>query len=272
MGFRGIGKRRGAGMTPVEAYIRRRLQRKRLLLMTHVIVGYPSFDANMAMLEAMQQADADLVELQLPFSEPIADGPVFVRANQCALEAGVAWDNYFAFMQRASAAFDFKVLMMGYYNSILQMGHERFCACLSEHGGEGFIVADLPPEEADDLHQYAASYRQAPIVMMTPVNSQTRLQEIGSKASGFVYCVARRGVTGRHTQVDESLEAFIARCRSATSVPLALGFGLRSRQDLEQVTGLVDIGIIGTALLTAWEQGGAERYSALLQELASVAA
>ena len=258
-------------MTPIEDYIRQRLRRKRLLLMTHAIVGYPSFDANMAMLEAMQQADVDLVELQLPFSEPIADGPVFVRANQCALEAGVAWDNYFAFMQRASAAFDFKILMMGYYNSILQMGHEQFCACLSEHGGEGFIVADLPPQEADDLHQYAASYRQAPIVMMTPVNSEPRLREIGAKASGFVYCVARRGVTGRHTQVDEGLEAFIARCRSATSVPLALGFGLRTQQDLQQIKGLVDVGIIGTALLTAWEQGGIKSYSALLQELSSAA-
>ena len=82
-----------------------------------------------------------------------------------------------------------------------------------------------------------------------------------------MYCVARRGVTGRHTQVDESLEAFIARCRSATSLPLALGFGLRTHQDLQQVTGLVDIGIIGTALLTAWEQGGMEGYSTLLHEL-----
>ena len=259
-------------MTPVEAYVRERLRRKRLLLMTHAIVGYPSFDANMRMLEAMQKADVDLVELQLPFSEPIADGPVFVRANQCALDAGVAWDGYFAFMQRAAAAFDFKILMMGYYNSILQMGHERFCACLSEHGGEGFIVADLPPQEAGDLHRYAASYRQAPIVMMTPVNSAPRLREIGASARGFVYCVARRGVTGRHTRVDDSLEAFIARCRSATSLPLALGFGLRTDRDLRQVAGLVDIGIIGTALLAAWEEGGAPRYGALLQELASAAA
>ena len=267
MGRGGHRERRGAGMTPMEAYIRRRLQKKRLLLMTHAIVGYPSFEANMAMLEAMQRADVDLVELQLPFSEPIADGPVFVRANQSALEAGVVWENYFAFMQRAAAAFDFKILMMGYYNSILQMGHERFCACLAEHGGDGFIVADLPPEEADDLHQYAAAYRQAPVVMMTPVNSEPRLREIAARADGFVYCVARRGVTGRHTQVDEGLEAFIARCRSATTLPLALGFGLRTHQDLQQITGLVDIGIIGTALLTTWEQGGKERYSALLQEL-----
>ncbi len=271
MGCRENRKRRDAGMTPMEDYIRQRLQRKRLLLMTHAIVGYPSFEANMAMLEAMQRADVDLVELQLPFSEPIADGPVFVRANQYALEAGVAWENYFAFMQRVTAAFDFKVLMMGYYNSILQMGHERFCACLAEHGGGGFIVADLPPEEADDLHQYAAAYQQAPTVMITPLNSAPRLQKTPPTPTAFVYCVARRGVTGRQTQVDESLEAFIARCRSATSLPLALGFGLRTHQDLQRVKGLVDIGIIGTALLTAWEQGGAERYSALLQELTSAA-
>ncbi len=271
MGGRDNHERRGIGMTHLEGYIRQRLQRKRPLLMTHAIVGYPSFEANMTMLEIMQRADVDLVELQLPFSEPIADGPVFVHANQRALEAGVAWETYFAFMQRATAVFDFKVLMMGYYNSILQMGHERFCACLAEHGGDGFIVADLPPEEADDLHQYAAAYQQAPIVMMTPVNSEPRLREIAAKASGFVYCVARRGVTGRHTQVDERLEAFIARCRSATSLPLALGFGLRTHQDLQQVKGLVDIGIIGTALLTAWKEGGAERYHALLQELTSAA-
>jgi tryptophan synthase alpha chain len=135
-------------MTPLERYLRQRLQRKPLLLMTHVVVGYPSLDANLAMLEAMQRAEVDVVELQLPFSEPIADGPVFVRANQQALAAGMNWARYFQFMQRVSTAFDFKILMMGYYNSVLQMGHATFCAGLAAHGGSGFILADLPPEEA----------------------------------------------------------------------------------------------------------------------------
>jgi tryptophan synthase alpha chain len=132
--------------TPLESYIRQRLQRKKMLLMTHAVVGYPDLDANMRMLEAMQQADVDLVELQLPFSEPIADGPVFLRANQGALDAGMNWERYFQLMQRASRAFDFKVLMMGYYNSVFRMGHETFCNCLSENGGSGFIVADFPPQ------------------------------------------------------------------------------------------------------------------------------
>ena len=112
----------------------------------------------------------------LPFSEPIADGPVFVRANQYALEAGMNWERYFKFMQRATSAFDFKILMMGYYNSVLQMGHETFCARLAEHGGSGFIVADLPPEEASDLLQYADAHHLSPIVLMTPTNALARLQ------------------------------------------------------------------------------------------------
>jgi tryptophan synthase alpha chain len=254
-------------MTPVETYIRQRLQRKRLLLMTHAVVGYPSLEANMAMLEAMQRADVDLVELQLPFSEPIADGPVFVRANQRALEAGMNWQRYFHFMQRAASSFDFKLLLMGYYNSIVQMGHERFCASVAEHGGSGFIVVDLPPEESGDLLQHADTHRLCPIVLMTPTNATSRLQEIARYARGFVYCVARKGVTGKPTHLDGSLEAFIARCRRATSLPLALGFGLRTGADLRRLHGLADIGIVGTALLETWEQGRGEQYERLLQDL-----
>ncbi|MBM3224763.1 MAG: tryptophan synthase subunit alpha [Candidatus Tectomicrobia bacterium] len=254
-------------MTSLETYLRQRLQRKKLLLMTHAVVGYPSLDANMAMLEAMQRAEVDVVELQLPFSEPIADGPIFVRANQHALEAGMNWEQYFRFMQRASAAFDLKILMMGYYNSVLQMGHADFCATLAEHGGSGFIVADLPPEEATDLLQHAEAHHLAPIVLMTPTNSPARLQAIARYARGFVYCVARRGVTGKRTQLDESLEAFMARCRQATSLPLSLGFGLRTGDDLRRLHGLADMGTLGTVLLATWEQGGAVQYEQLLQDL-----
>lgn len=254
-------------MTPLETYIRQRLQRKKLLLMTHAVVGAPSLDANMAMLEAMQRADVDVVELQLPFSEPIADGPVFVRANQQALNAGLNWQRYFDFMQRARAAFDMQILMMGYYNSVLQMGHETFCACLAEHGGSGFIVADLPPEEAGDLFQHAATHQLSPIMLMTPTNTLARLHTIAQQARGFIYCVARRGVTGQRTAIDTSIEAFMARCRQATTLPLALGFGLRTGADLRRLHGLADMGVFGTILLSTWEQGGSTQYAQLLQEL-----
>jgi tryptophan synthase alpha chain len=254
-------------MTALEAYIRARQQRKKLLLMTHTVVGYPSLEANMAMLEAMQRADADLVELQWPFSEPIADGPIFVRANQGALDAGITREQYFHFVQRVARTFDFKILMMGYYNNVFQMGHESFCATLAEHGGSGFVLADIPPEEAGDLYQHAEHYRLAPVILMTPATPTARLHKLAQQARGLVYCVARRGVTGVHTRIDPSLDAFIARCRQATPLPLALGFGLQTGADLRRVREIIDIGTVGTALLAAWEQGGAAQYEALLQEL-----
>ena len=256
----------------LETYVRERLAHKNMLLMTHAVVGFPSFDDNMAMLEVMQRVGADIVELQLPFSEPIADGPIFVRANQHALGAGVNWEQYFRFMERASKAFDFKILMMGYYNSVFQMGHETFIACLAEHGASGFIVGDLPPEEAGSLFVEADRFDLAPIVLMTPTNSMERLRQIAQYARGFVYCAARKGVTGAHTQIDQSLEAFIARCRDVTSLPLCLGFGLRSGSDLQRIRHHVDIAIVGTALLEAWEQGGADGYEHLLRGMVTAAA
>ena len=177
------------------------------------------------------------------------------------------WERYFTFMQRVTTTFDFKILMMGYYNSVLQMGHDTFCACLAEHGGSGFIVADLPHEEARDLLLHADTHHLSPIVLMTPTNSMARLQEIARHARGFVYCVARKGVTGKQTPLDDSLEAFMARCRRATSLPLALGFGLRTSADLRRLHGLADMGILGTVLLTTWEQGGAAQYERLLGDL-----
>src|SRR5439155_18925585 len=189
------------------------------------VVGCPGPDANVGLLEPMARGDVDVAQLPLRSSGPIAERPVFVRANQHALEAGMNWERYFTFMQRASSAFDLKILMMGYYNSVLQMGHATFCACLAEHGGSGFIVADLPHEEARDLLLHADTHHLSPIVLMTPTNSMSRLQEIARHARGFVYCVARKGVTGKQTPLDDSLEAFMARCRRATSLPLALGFG-----------------------------------------------
>src|SRR3990170_4617323 len=122
--------------------------------MTHVVVGYPSLEANWTMLEAMDAARVDLVELQLPFSEPIADGPWFVKANQEAIRAGTSWTTYF----------DFAVLFMGYYNSVFRMGGERFCARLAAAGMRGFIVADLPPEEAAALNATARAHALDPIL------------------------------------------------------------------------------------------------------------
>jgi len=150
----------GARTAGLESHVRERLAKKPLLLMAHVVVGYPSLDANWAMLEAMDGAGVDLVELQLPFTEPIADGPSFVKANHDAIQAGTAWRAYFDLTARAATRFSFPILFMGYYNSILQMGEERFAERLADAGGRGFIAADLPPVNHEEWH-HEGIYRQA---------------------------------------------------------------------------------------------------------------
>ena len=123
-------------------YLNNRLKKHKILLMTHAVVGYPSLEENWKMLEAMGEADVDLVELQMPFSEPSADGPLFVKANQDALRNGVRWKDYFDLMKSASERFNFPVLMMNYCNTAFSMGFEAYCSIIRIHGGKGFIIPD----------------------------------------------------------------------------------------------------------------------------------
>lgn len=251
----------------LDHYIKEKLREQDILLMTHAVAGFPSLEANWRMLECMQEAGVDLVELQLPFSEPIADGPLFVQANQSALQQGLHWDEYFDFLKKASDRFSFPLLFMGYYNSVFCMGNQNFCERLQQAGAHGYIIADLPPEQAAELDGQARGLGLDPIHLMTPTNSDARLHEIAANAAGFVYCVARKGVTGSKTTLDQATLDYIARCRAATPLPLALGFGIKSAADVRLLTGKADIAIVGTACLEAWQQGGAEGYTEFLYSL-----
>ena len=249
------------------AYIHERRASKRILLMTHVIVGYLSLEANWRMLEIMADADVDMVELQMPFSEPVADGPTFVRANQGALQRGLLVEEYLDLLRRSASTFGFPHLWMGYYNTVYRMGHERFCSALRDGGAVGHILPDLPFDEYGDLFELSRRDGLSPVLLMTPTNTDERLGAIGENASGFVYAVARKGVTGKKTELAQDLFGFVERCRRATDLPLALGFGLRHGQDLGRLHDVAEIGIVGSALLEAWEQGGESAYVDLLADL-----
>ncbi len=253
----------------LEPYIRSKLKEKDILLMTHAVIGYPSLEDNWAMLECMAEANVDLVELQLPFSEPIADGPAFIKANQGALEHNIHWYDYFDFFKKASDAFDFPLLFMGYYNSVFTMGEEKFCERLKTAGGSGYIIADLPMESGFELDMAGQQHDLDHIQIMTPVNSDDRMQQIADHASGFLYCVARKGVTGKATSFDDSISEYIQRCRKATDLPLAMGFGIKTTEQVNALKGKADIAIIGTACLEVWEQQGKENYKEFLKSLAA---
>jgi tryptophan synthase alpha chain len=251
----------------LEQYIRQRGKAKELLLMTHVVCGYPSFDANWRELEIMAKYDVDLVELQFPFSEPSADGPLFVKANQYAVDNGVRPGDCFEFMEKVVAHFPFKVLMMGYYNTVFKMGEKVFIDRLANAGGCGYIIPDLPVEEAHELHALSEGRQLAPILLMTPTNTEARLEVLGGAARGFIYAVARRGVTGDKTEMGDDLIAFIQRCRRHTHLPIGVGFGVSQKSHLDFLRGQAEIAIIGTAALKAWEEGGEMGLSTFFSEL-----
>ncbi|MBF0286266.1 MAG: tryptophan synthase subunit alpha [SAR324 cluster bacterium] len=248
-------------------HIQERLRHKRILLMTHAVVGFPSLQANWDMLEIMQKAGVDLVELQLPFTEPSADGELFVKANQAALKSGIRIDDYFAFMQKATAAFDFPIFMMSYYNPVFVMGHQTVCQRLKESGSWGYILPDLPVEEYGDLFEYSKAAGLHPILLCAPTNTPQRLRKIAQQGSGFLYCVARKGVTGAKTDINENVDDFITRCRDCSELSIALGFGLSKGEDIQDLHGKVEIAIVGSALLRSWLEKGPEGYQNHLTEL-----
>jgi tryptophan synthase alpha chain len=251
----------------LEDYLRERKAHKDLLVMTHVVCGYPSFEDNWAELEVMAEFGVDIVELQFPFSEPSADGPMFVRANELALKRGVTPADCFAFMKKVADHFPFKVLMMGYYNTAFKMGAETFLTRLREAGGCGYILPDLPVDEARELHSLSAQYGLDPVLLMTPTSTDRSLEKLGAAARGMIYAVARKGVTGSKTDMGDDLDQFLARCRRHTNLPIGVGFGVSTRQDIDFLRGRADMVIIGTAALRAWEEGGAEELRSYFRDL-----
>lgn len=248
-------------------YLQKRISQKKTLLMTHLIVGYPSIDANRQMLDIMESCGVDLIELQWPFSEPIADGPLFVKANQEALLHGVTRDSYWRFFEEASTRVSAPLFMMGYYNPVFQMGHAAFCNTLKQAGGVGFILPDLPIENYETLWPLSRAQELASIMLLTPTNTLHRLQTLADHGSGFLYCVARKGVTGSHTQLGNEVDTFLQQCRAVSTLPLAVGFGLSSPQDLQLIEGKAEITVIGSALLRVWEQQGSAAYHDYLKQL-----
>ena len=251
----------------LNSYLSGRLAEKEILLMTHIVLGYPSFEADMKMIEIMVEAGVDLMELQIPFSEPTADGPVIARANQRALEKGATVEACLNFAYIVARTFDIPFLIMSYYNLPFNYGIKRFVSLLSDYGLPGAIIPDIPPEEGWEY--LAAMQRQdlAPILIYTPTTSLERMRYIASFAAGFIYCVARKGVTGEETNFSDRLAAYLNKCRQGTDLPLALGFGIKRRSEIDFLKGKVDIAVIGSQTICVMEENGIEAVGRYIRGL-----
>jgi len=242
----------------LEEYLRARKRDKGILLMTHLVLGYPSFAVNHEVIRQMVENGVDLIELQIPFSEPVADGPMIVKANQDSLAGGTKVADCLEFAAEITAAYDIPFLFMTYYNILFKFGLEQFFRKAVEIGIKGFIVPDLPPEEGEEFLKLADRYDIAPILIYAPTSTEERMRDLATHARGFIYCVARRGVTGRQTDFTSDFEAYLARCRRNTDLPLAVGFGISTREDVKYLAGQADIAVIGTATIRLVEESGPE--------------
>jgi tryptophan synthase alpha chain len=242
----------------LENTLREALNKKKILLMTHLVLGYPSFEINREVIRQMVENGVDLIELQIPFSEPVADGPMILKANQESIAKGVKLEQCLGFAAEITAEFHIPFLFMTYYNILYKYGLEEFIDRAYNINIQGFIIPDLPPEEGNEYIEQMKSRHMAPVNIFAPTSTKERMQLLAQNGAGFIYCVARRGVTGKKTDFDHDFDEYIARCRSATDLPLAVGFGIRSREDVDFLTGKADIAVIGTETIRLVNEKGAE--------------
>ena len=249
--------------------LQQRLQDKPILLMTHLVLGYPSLEINREVIRKMAENGVDCIELQIPFSEPMADGPVILKASQDALAGGIRVEDSFVFAEEMVREFpQVNFLFMTYYNIVFCYGLEKFINRSAEIGIKGFIIPDLPPEEGGEYLRLAADNDMAAIMFFTPTSTDERMIEVAGQGSGFIYCVARRGVTGEHTEMDENLAGYLERCRRATELPLAVGFGISSRKDVAMLEAKADMAVIGTATIKLVDREGVDAVGPFIRALA----
>ena len=245
-------------MSTLEEIIRTHLQDRKILLMTHLVLGYPSFEVNREVIRQMVENGVNLIELQIPFSEPVADGPMILKANQQSIAKGSKVEQCLEFAGEITAEFHIPFLFMTYYNILYKYGLEKFINSAYDINIKGFIIPDLPPEEGKEYLEQVKKSDIAPIQIFAPTSSIERMQLLAANGAGFIYCVARRGVTGKKTEFDQDFNEYMERCRSATSLPLAVGFGIRSKKEVDFLTGKADIAVIGTETIRLVDDKGAD--------------
>jgi len=251
----------------LESYIRKTLEERDILLMTHIVLGYPSLEESFYLIKEMVEAGVDLMELQIPFSEPTADGPVIVRANQAVLKMGTTVDNCLDLARNVTQSFDIPFLFMTYYNIPFKYGIRRFVSAMSDMDIKGAIIPDIPPEEGRDYLEAINKQGLDPILIFSPNTSTGRMKYIASFAGGFIYCVARKGVTGKDTDFSSELAAYLSRCRQTTQLPIAVGFGIQEKRDVDFLKGKADIAVIGTQSIRIMEQEGVKAVGDFVRTL-----
>ena len=222
----------------------------RLALVAYVTCGFPDPEATPRIVEALVEGGADIIELGVPFSDPVADGATIQNSSFRALEAGMTTARCLEIAGRASRqAGGVPIVLMSYVNPILAFGGEAFVERAAAAGVDGLIVVDLPPEEGEELRGRCRAAGIDNVLLVAPNSDDERIKLVADQASGFLYCVSVAGVTGARAALPAALPAFLARVRRQTSLPLAVGFGVSRPEHLRSLHGLAEAAVVGSAIV-----------------------
>jgi tryptophan synthase alpha chain len=236
-------------------------------LVAYLTAGDPSLDATEQFVLALADAGADVIELGVPFSDPVADGPVIQRASERALRIGTTLAGVLSLVQSLRAKTDVPLVLFSYYNPVLQMGLEKFADAAKSAGTDGVLITDVTPEEGVEYRAAMSSRGLDTIFLAAPTSTDERLTLIAKSSSGFLYLISRTGVTGAKDQLAEELPALARRVRRVTELPIAIGFGISQPGHVAVLGGLADAAVVGSALVEEIER--AETVEAAADALAA---
>ena len=223
-------------------------------LVAYITAGDPSLAATEKIVLAAANAGADVIELGVPFSDPVADGPTIQRASDRALRGGTTLAGVIELVRRIRTHSEVPLVLFSYFNPILQMGLEKFAAAAAAAGADGVLATDLTPEEAVEYRATMQAHDLDTIFLAAPTSTDARLERIGAASSGFLYVISRAGVTGERESLPAELPALIRRARKFTTLPIAVGFGISLPTQVTVLGGIADAAVVGSALMAAVEK------------------
>ena len=232
-------------------------------MVAYITAGDPSVEATLKFVLALAEAGADVIELGVPFSDPLADGPTIQRASERALKSGTTLSRVIDLVHRIRLSSQVPLVLFSYYNPILQMGHEKFASAAANAGADGVLATDLTPEESEDYRRILAAHHLDTIFLGAPTSTDERLAKIAACSSGFLYLISRTGVTGAKDALPDDLPALIRRTRGVTKLPIAVGFGISLPGHVSVLGGLADAAVVGSALVSEIEKAPSVDAAAL---------
>jgi len=218
-------------------------------LIPYITVGYPSVETTLKVVPLLASSGCDIIELGIPFSDPLADGATIQQASYQSLRQGITPKLCFELVQELRHRVEIPLVFMTYYNPVLKFGLEQFCSKCAEVGIDGLIIPDLPPEEGEELEKSTKRYGLDLVYLLSPASTEERIRLVTSRSSGFIYLVSLTGVTGARDKLPEGLESFVARVKARTEKPLCVGFGISTPQQARQIGRIANGVIVGSRII-----------------------